>query len=1184
MHRPGFSATSPSPKPSIFSPCARMAGLVLLLLVSSAAKLLAQSNYGALRGLVTDAQGATVDKASVVLTNQATRFVRKATSNGAGEYVFSAVDPATYTVEIEAGGFKKYERKGVIVDTGNTVSVDVKLDIGTTQQTIEVDAAEPLIDNGTASNGQVIDSQKLETLPNMGRNPFFFSKLDNNVTQVGDPRFVRFQDQSGSSQISLGGGPIAANNYEIDGVPITDFLNRAVIIPSIESTEEVKVQYDTYDAEMGRTGGGMFNTTLKSGSNTYHGVLQGETRQTNWGANSFFNYRSPFFNGTTTLPQTPRGAAEFYSYVGAIGGPLSIPHLYNGKDRTFFWIAEEGYRQRSPLSNSYYVPTALERAGDFSQSNINIYDPSQPIVNGRRPQFMGVKNGVPTPNVIPASQINKVGANIMSAFPLPNQIVSGTAAFGSNNFFGEDTLGDRADEFTGKIDQQVTRWWLANASYMHYGSKEPGGDLLGTFPGGATSYLLYRKVDSTLVNSTFTVNPTTIITAGFGFNRFPNNSLDLSNGYNQTALGLPAGYVSSLQKAAFPRITGQNMAQLGTGNSGPAVFFSRSFVAGISKSLGKHSLKAGYVFRSISVSFTNVGGGNGTFGFDSSYTSKTGAVNTKNDPTLGGADSASLLLGYPSSGSVAVTTPLAINTHYNAVYLQDDYRATPKLTLNLGLRYEHEPGINERNNHYAVGFNRSVVNPITTTSGVNTLGGVEYAGVNGYPTICCDNSNLKFAPRFGLAYALTPSTVLRGGFGVFYAPIAYSTDPSLAPGYTQTNTFVAPSATAASTPSLGNPFPSGPVAPSGNSNGYLTAVGSSLNVLDQYRRSPIVDQYSADIERQLPSGFVIKLGYVGAHGRNLPDSYNLNQLPNSQLGLGAGLGASVANPYYQKGGVGVIGGKTVHQSQLLLPFPEFSTVTVATSVGHSQYNALDMKLQKRFSHGLTVLAGYTWASNWDNSWGAGSSLNSGDNGPADIYNLAPEYARAINDMPNRFTVTGTYDLPFGRGKQFLSGSRWLDIAVGGWQFNDVTILQSGSPLALSQSGTAPSGTFGIGGSTQRPTYTGAGNACGSGSPEGRLNNYTNRAAFKTTPAFQYGNVARTVNCYGPGYVNSDLSFNKTFRVTEGVTAQFRAEALNAFNTPEFATPNNTVGNANFGKITQTLGFPRLVQLGGRLSF
>src|SRR5258708_11284729 len=393
--------------------------LVFVVMMVTVMGAKAQPYYGSIRGLVTDKQGATFSQATVTLTNEATHIKRSAETNGAGEYVFTALDPSTYSLTVEATGFKKYEAKGLIGARQRSISADVTLGVGEMGEVIEVTAASPLIDDSTASNGLVIDSQKLENLPNAGRNPFFFSKLDNNVTQVGDPRFVRFQDQSGSSQISLAGGPISGNNYEIDNIPITDFSNRAVIIPSIEAVNEVKIQQNSYDAEMGRTGGGVFNTPLKSGSNTLHGVLQGETRQTNWGANLFFNN-----HGTTPIP---RGAAEFYSYVGAIGGPILIPHVYDGRNKTFFWITEEGYRQRSPLTatNSFVVPTALERAGDFSQSltvnpttkslvPLNIYDPATAFSSGSRKQFSvanvnaALHNRIPTDNVIPKTPLHAV--------------------------------------------------------------------------------------------------------------------------------------------------------------------------------------------------------------------------------------------------------------------------------------------------------------------------------------------------------------------------------------------------------------------------------------------------------------------------------------------------------------------------------------------------------------------------------------------------------------------------------------------------------------------------------------------------------------------------------------------------------------------------------------------------------
>ena len=1198
----------------------RMTSFLLLLLTlfaGFAPSMEAQTNLGSVRGQVQDQLGAVIAQAAITVTNDDTHLSRSAMSNGAGEFVFPSLEPGTYTVKVDSPSFRGFEQKNVVVASQQTVTVDAKLTLGATTEVVEVTAQAPLIDNASASNGQVIDIQKLQTLPNAGRNPFLFAKLDTNVVPVGDPRFVRFQDQSGSSNISIAGGPLATNNYLIDGVPITDTQNRAVIIPSLEAVSEVKVQSNTYDGEMGRTGGGMFNTTLRSGSATLHGVLQGETRQTNWNANTFFGNRTPFSNGVTTLPTTPRGASEFYSYVGAIGGPVPLPKFLGGKGKTFFWISEEGYRQRSPLGNSSFVPSDLDRIGDFSQdkvvvggvtSPLKIYDPASPIVGGSRLQFsvangnVGLHNGVPTDNVIPTSRLNPVGQAISNVYPHANITPAG-AAYGTPNFFLQDTLGDRADEASFKLDHEFFSWWQASAHYLHYGSKEPGGNVLGVFPGTYNSgiqqgsYLLYRKVDETGVNSTFTITPTTIAFVGFGFNRFPNNTLDLSQGFDQTTLGLPSSYVSSLQKKSFPYINGtaQYLAQLGTANSGPAVFYSRSLVAGVTKSLGKHTLKGGYVFRALSVSVTNISSGNGAFNFDSTYTSSDG---TKSVVT--GADAASLLLGFPSSGSVQTTTKLNGVVNYNAGYIQDDYRLSSKLTINLGFRYEHEPGIAERQNHTSVGFDPNATYMSAGVNGATTFkGGVELAGQNGYGTTCC-NAGSKYAPRVGAAFAPSQKTTIRAGFGIYNAPFVYSSGNlgAQSPGYTQTTTFSPPSSLSAYTGTsapLSNPFPSGVGQP--GTNGLLTGLGSSVSVISQDRRAPIVQQFSADVEQDLGYGVVFKLGYVGARSRNLSNSENVNQLPDSQLALAAAgqipvgattasLGALVTNPFYQRGGVGVLGNATVRQSQLLLPFPQFTTVTESVSNGFNRYNALNVKIQKRFTHGTTFLMGYTWASNWDNLWGASSSLNGGNNGPQTIYNLAPEYARAIDDIPQRFTTAASYELPFGRGKMFLGNAgRLLDMVVGGWTLNDVTVLQNGAPIPVTQSNvTALSGTFGVGGSSQRPNIVGP-IGCGRGRPEDRLNSYITTAGFAAAPSLTYGNAPRTTNCYGPGYANNDISINKTFKVTERVNAQFRGEALNAFNTPQFSSlQSNSISSTNFGKINGQLGFSRLVQLGGRLTF
>ena len=1155
--------------------------LVLVAMVMTAAtSALAQSNYGALRGIVTDVQGASVTNATVALTAEDTKISRTTTTNGAGEYVFSAVAPGVYTVTVTTDGFKKSESKGIRIDAGNTIPLDVRLELGSMSQSVEVTAAEPIVNNGTSFNGQLIDSQKLQNLPNPGRNPFLFSKLDNNVTPVGDPRFVRFQDQSGSSTISIAGAPLSSNNYAVDGIPITDFSNRAVIIPSIESVQEVKVQANTYDSEIGRTSGGMFNTTLRTGSSTLHGVLQGQTRQTNWGANLFFNNRTPYTVNGVTQPTTPRGAAEFYTYAGSIGGPIPLPKILGGKDKTFFWITGEGYRQRSPLTaaNSFPVPTLLQRgtsmatAGDFSE--IGTADANGNCISGRciYDPLTSPRTAFPF-NKIPSNRINPVGYAILAVYPQPNTNVT---SYGGFNFNGGDTLGDRADEFVGKVTHSFGERWLADFYYMHYGSKEPGGNALQNFAGSSSSYLLYRKVDAIGIQNTITLNPTTVLTAGFGFNRFPNDTQDISKGFDQSKLGFPSNYLAALSKTGFPAIVGDSgLASQGTSNSGPAVYFSRNFVAGIAKSLGTHSLKAGYVFRAISLTYTSLSNASGTFSFDSTLTNS--AVSSTSGST--GATAADMLLGVPTSGSLVVPTQLAITTQYNAFYAQDDVRVTPKLTLNLGIRYEHEPGVNERHNRYSVGFDRTTAFTVAGSS-VQAVGGIEFAGQGNYPTSTGQTVN-KVSPRAGFAYAITPQTVVRGGYGLYYQPLVYSGSASLAPGFVLTN--VIPSQSGIPAINLSNPFPTLSTTPTGNTLGLSTSIGSSLSLIDQARKAPFFQSYSADIQQELPHGFALKIGYVGGHGRNQPNSLNINQLSDNYFSLG---NAALTNKVpFQFAGTGAWSSANQPYNQSLRPFPQFTTITDSVSDGISNYNALNVKVQKLFSNGLTILGAFTWASNWDNLWGASSTLNpliSNNNGAQDVNNINAEYARSINNIPKRTTLALTYELPFGHGKQFLSGAnRWMDLAVGGWTFNNIMIIQDGAPLPISQTTNSNSAFGNLG---TRPSLVPGVNPCYSGRPQDRLNAYFNPAAFTTTPAGSYGNSPRTLNCYGPGYANFDLSLNKTFHVTERVHAEFRAEALNAFNTPQFNGPNLAADSSTAGKITGTLGFPRLVQLGGRLTF
>lgn len=1167
------------------------------IVLSLASPAGAQSYYGTLKGLVKDPSGAAISGADVVITDEATKIARKTTTTGAGEYVFNAVDPGTFTIRVTQAGFQVYENKHVVVQTQQTVAIDVPLALGSSSTVVEVTSAEPVIDTSTAQNGQVFDTQKLVDLPNLGRNPYLLTRLNNNVTATGDPRFNRFQDQSGSSAISIAGGPVNMNNYLIDGVPVTDFSNRAVIIPSVESVQEMKTQTNTYDAEAGRTGGGVFNTLLKSGTNALHGNLYGSTRQTNWSANTWQNNYNGV--GRPTITQ--------YSYEGSLGGPI-------WKDRAWFMVTEEGYRQRSPLGQNYFLPTDAERAGNFAGSGVTIYDPAttDPVTGNRQP-FAG--------NMIPVSRINPVGRALLAGLPSCAAGCNNSVAYGAVNFRPTDLLGDRADELISKVDVQITKWWLANASYLHYGSKEPGGNPLGSFAGGTTAYLLYRKVDDFGQNNVFTLNPTTVATISYGQNRFPNNTLDLTTNYDQAAsLGFPASYANALQKKAFPAITMQTAASFGTNNSGPAVFYSRNAVASVAKSLGRHSIKMGYNFRTISVDFTNVSTSNGSYTFQNTFTSQ----NPNAANRVGGADLADMLLGFPTSGSVQVVTPLALNVKYNAVYFQDDVRVNDRLTINAGLRYELEPGIHERSNHYAVGFDQSVASPLQASSGRATLGGIEFAGQNGYKDHCCNNGATKFGPRAGFAYAVSPKMVVRGGYGVFFAPLYYSTSASLAPGYAQTNTYVASNdSNRTSANSLSNPFPNGLQQPTANTLGLSQGIGSSLTTIDQSRRNPIIQQFSFDIQQELGSGVSLEMGYVGAHGRNLLPSnggtYNIDQVNPAAIPFGQGacpanpnnlsaatfLTQNSANPYAGRGGVGVIGAASVSNAQLCRPFPQFSSVNLQPGVGKSNYNSLIVNARKRYSNGFSITTGYTWSKNMDSQFAQSSSLNVGAaSGPQNVYNIngpGGEYALAINDIPHRFTFGGSWDLPFGKGRASLNSNRWLDLLIGGFQANMTFVAQDGGPVPLQLNTNQNSSALGT--AVQRPNLIAGVPLCTSGSVQSRLTGYFNRAAFSPVQpgVGEFGNAPRTTGaCRAPGMRNADISVFKEFQF-ERVHFRFQAETLNAFNTPLFAlnsaglryaalVTNPATGvvtnpNASFGTVnTSAINFPRLISLGGRISF
>lgn len=1137
-----------------------------------AALLLAELSFsqtflGSLRGRVVDPAGAVTPGVQITLTDEATALTRSTVSNAQGEYVFESVNPATYTVSAESTGFKHLERKGILVATRAAVTADLELQLGQISEQITVTSDAPQLQTADASIGQVIDSQKITDLPLLGRNPFFVGKLSQSVVFVANPKMGRMQDQNANSAVSIAGGPLRSNNTLLDGVAITDANNRAVILPSPEAVQELKVQTATYDAESGRTGGGTFNTVLRSGTNQLHGSAVGYFRATGLTANTFFANRVG-----NPVPEQP-----FKQFGGSLGGPIVIPKLYDGRNKTFFFVSSEAYRQLDASTVNQSVPTALERIGDFSQSFNRtgglqrIYDPLTTTTAGVREAFPG--------NVIPASRISAIGSNITAYYPLANVA---TPYYGAPNYAYTGNYPNRGDQYIFKADQQFFPWLRASGSYIYQKTGETGSPQ--SFGNAATpgQNLLFRRINATQANATITPSSTVVISVRWGFNRFFSTSgPELSSGFDLTSLGFPQYLQDSTVNPAFPSITMGTLTSFGGGTRSRNTYYSRTTGATISKFLGSHSLKGGFDFRTLHDAATPSVGPS-SFGFTDVFTRPNPASAT----TGQGSDLATLLLGYPTSGSQSVVTNFDNYIRYYGGFVQDDYRFNSKLTFNIGLRWEYESGVREANNQLIVAFDPNAPSPLQqTVADPKLYGVVQYAGVNGNPTQTGNPKPGKLSPRFGFAYSPNTKTVIRGGYGISWAPTFFNYQNTI--GYSQTTNIIT-STNNNYTPAgtLANPYPNGLLQPTGNAAGGLSGIGQAITVPDSGTRSAgYVQQYSLEIQREAPAGIVITSGLLGSHSVGLlAQGVNINQLNPAYFPLGSALSQGVSNPMYGNGGTGTVGTPTIPRAQLLMPFPQFTSVALSNyGAAGARYYSFYVRGERRYNNGLSLLASYTWSRSMDNVVGQslpGTAQVTSASGAQNAYNLSGEFGLSTQDVPNRFTTAITYELPVGRGKHFLRNAGALNWVVGGWSANVVGALQTGYPLAITQ----PNNNAVTGAGSQRPNAVAGISPKTSGSTVQRIDGWLNPAAFSQAPAFSLGNVSRFINVRGPNYRNWDVSVFKSFVFSERFKAQFRAEAMNATNTPYFGNPNTTVTNNQFGLVTTQINYARLIQFGVRATW
>jgi len=1136
----------------------------------------AQTFTGGLRGAVRDSSGV-IPGVDVTLVNEGTSASRSTTTNESGEYSFPAITAGAYTVRVSLVGFKSFERRGITIGTQQFLTLDVVLEVGTIEETVNVTGAAPLIETANANSGTVLDRQALESLPSAGRMAFLMSTTVPTVVASGNSFWTRMQDTDGASAISLGGGGIRANNYLLDGVPLTDLTNRSIANPSMEALDDVRVQVHTFDAEMGRTGGGVFNAAAKSGSNQFRGSGFIETRPMSLMTNNFFDER----NGI------PMQKQHFYIAGGGVGGPIK-------RNRTFFYATAEKWYPLTVRNGNYQQPTARERNGDFSQSYrangdlLVIYDP----LTTRTDPATGKLVRDPFPgNVIPAGRINPVGKKALSYLPLPDIDESRQAG----NFFQPASLEDRIVGMTTKIEHRFSDQISLSALYLHNRVSEPSEIFWKENFFASTTYMIERMARVLALNNTYLINSSTVLTLRGGFTQYRNDRT-LPYPFDPSELGFNQTFLNDISLGKFPSFSFSGFEGMGFTGKQKDWQYSRTVNGTVSKLVGSHSLKFGGDYRVMGTDQMVYGNSSGTFAFTRQFTQ---GPNPQSPASASGSPIADAILGFPQSGSTPLPSPANVFVPYYSAYAQDDFRVSSNLTVNYGLRIEHEGGMQEVDDRISVGFDKNAISPLNSlvTLPVDPLtgqrpqvkGGLIYAGVNGAPKYQKNQPAAKLSPRAGVAWSIDSKNVVRGGYGIFWAPQYFSVSQSQV-GYLSTTTLQQNSLIPIT--SIDNPFPYGLDKPSGSSLGLLTAVGNNVTFVDQDAGAPRVQQYAVDYQRDLPGAVALSIGYMGSRGNNLvygqSSSLNVNQLPVEYLALGKQLVEVVPNPFFGVTGAGGFATRaTIERGQLLRPFPQFLNVSQYQTTGaKSLYHALILQVSRRSTGWLGGRFSYTWSRLKDNQFGEGNYYSS--SGTAlDNYHPEDEYGLSGMDLTHKMVIAPMVRLPFGRGQRFLNNSTLLNAIVGGWSLSLVGTLESGFPIQMSQTPNN-SGLFGSG---QRPNVVPGADPLVPGVIRSRMdvnikdNQYLNPDAWSLAPAYTFGNAPRSdPKVRTPWRNNLDISLAKQFDTGASTQTSLRVEILNATNTPQFAGSTTQLGSGAFGQLRSQGGYMRMVQITARFTF
>jgi hypothetical protein len=1188
--------------------------------------LAAQSTFGSVSGSVTDASGAAVPDTQVTLTNVGTSAKQTYTTGADGLYQFVNLNPAEYRVDFEKAGFKHTKRDSVMVQVQQAVRIDATMEVGAVNQTVEVTAETPLLQPTTTSLGQVIDERKTNEIPLNGRNVFNLITLS--------PAAIA-QGGSGGSQV--GQNPFSWGNYQvggsfgnesaeyIDGQPVNiGYINLPVLIPDQDAISEFKVQYNNLGPEWGKFAGGIVNLSTKGGSNEYHGEAYEYLR------NKVLNSREYF------APVNPPYVQN--QFGGTFGGPII-------KDKTFFFFAYDGYRQRTAGTTVTTVPTVDERSGIFpavASANgpaIPIYDPLSvsPTCSAtntgacNRTQFLN--------NTIPTAIINPAALLELKFIPMP------TNSLQTNNFVANSASGGDTNQYVARVDQNINANQHIFARYNFFNLLDLPTDPFGTGLCEDRCAETYQT-NAAVINYSYTIRPDLILSLSGSGTRFHYLRSPSNSNFDLTQYGWPAAYNSEVPSAARSPFTPCFSPEDPTVSCSQGQSFITDhdtqvdFSPNLTWIKGKHTWVFGGQLIETYDNYAQSNIASGAFGFNGSWTTPNAVTGG-----VGGSSFADFLLGYGlnestvfnhSFGEATIPTEVAQKETYRSFYFGDTWRVTQKLTINYGLRYDLPGNWSERHDRSSYwdssATNRSVTgclnNPATTLEGSGETpcpGDVFLVrdGINsGRTAVPLDKKQLM--PRLGAAYSWDQKTVIRAGYGIFFIPnwVFFNLNPSNDPindantlwvasangGITPTSTLTATNCTlpAPETLTCATNGPFGPNLNVGIGRGNVSAFDAGQNITEgpyQSYKAGYVQQFNLDVQRQLGWGWFIDAAYAGSRGVHLPNptATQIDQIPDADLSMQGALVAQVTNPF---SGINTISAlnpttnPTVNAGQLLRPYPQYSGVSLAADgCCGSNYNSFQFTATKRFKDGGSLLAAYTNAKLMSNTDTLTTWLETGVGEVQDWNNLKGEKSLSSQDVSQRLVVSYVYDLPFGHGKRYMSDATGvMDKVVSGWGVDGVTTFQKGFPLPLSYGASTPLSSANLGIGTLRPNVTpGCDKSTAHTAVSGGIA-WINTNCFSAPADWGFGDESRVdATLRGAGINNWDIALFKTtsFGPENKLGLQFRTEFFNTFNRVQFGPPNtaccnnaglNETNNTGFGIVSSQLNNPRLIQFALKFMF